>query len=86
VFRQPDSTRQANGEDFTLSTEERRIIALIVAGYTNKDMARQFSLSESTIHRRTVRIIGKLGVANKFELMLFAINHRIFNRFPNDHA
>lgn len=78
MSRRPDSACQADGEDFTLSTEEQRIVALIVAGCSNKDMARLFSLSESTIYRRTVRIIGKLSVSNKFELVLFAIDHRIF--------
>jgi len=84
VSRQPGSTRQGDGKKFTLSPRERRIIALIMAGYTNKDMARQFSLSTSTIYRRTAQIIRKLKVANKFELMLFAINLGIFNRSPND--
>jgi DNA-binding NarL/FixJ family response regulator len=77
VSRQHDSNRQADGEDFILSDEENQIVALIVAGYTNKDIARHFSLSESTIYRRIFRIFGKLGVCNKFELVLFTINHRI---------
>src|SRR5208283_4021147 len=80
----PDPNRQAEDVDSTLSPEECRIIALIVAGYTNRDMARKLSLSESTINRRIAGIIGKLGVANRFELMLFAIKHRIFKRAPKD--
>ncbi|MGA2984060.1 MAG: helix-turn-helix transcriptional regulator [Terriglobia bacterium] len=77
VSRQPDPGCRADGEDFTLSSEEHQIVALIVAGYTNKDMARHFSLSESTIYRRTLRIFGKLGVSNRFELVLCAINRRL---------
>jgi two-component system response regulator NreC len=68
--------------DFNLSTEEQRIVALIVAGYTNKDMAVHFSLSQSTIYRRTIRIIAKLGVCNKFELLLFAISHELLGGLP----
>lgn len=75
--RQLESRRQPGGEDFTLSAEERRLIALVVAGHTNREMARHFSLSESTIYRRTVRVIGKLGAANRFELVLAAIFLRI---------
>ena len=67
----------AEGRDFMLSPEERRIIKSIVAGYTYADIARQFSLGASTISRRTGRLLGKLGVANKLELVFFAINHGI---------
>ena len=78
----PDSTPQSGDEDFTLSPEECRIVALIVAGYTQKELARHFSLSEAAIYRRTVRIIGKLGVCNKLELVLFALSHRIVDGYP----
>jgi DNA-binding NarL/FixJ family response regulator len=75
--RQPDGNRRTNSVDFNLSTEEQRIVALIVAGYTSKDLAVHFSLSQSTIYRRTTRIIGKLGVCNKFELLLFVMSHQL---------
>lgn len=75
--RHVDSIRQLDDEGFTLSPEERSLVALLVAGYTKKEMARHFALSESTIYRRTVRVFGKLGAANRFELVLAAIFHRI---------
>ena len=75
--RQLRSTRQPDGEGFSLSPEERSLVALLVAGYTKREMALHFALSESTIYRRTVRVFGKLGAANRFELVLAAIFHRI---------
>lgn len=63
--------------DFTLSAEERQMVGLILGGYTNKDMARQFNLSESAVNRRTLRIFDKLGVTNKLELVLFACSRRV---------
>ena len=75
--RRLHSTRQPDGEGFSLSPEERSLVALLVAGYTTREMARHFALSESTIYRRTVRVFGKLGAANRFELVLVAIFHRI---------
>jgi DNA-binding NarL/FixJ family response regulator len=74
---QLESTQHAERGDFALSTEERRLIALVAAGYSNKEMARHFALSESTIYRRAVRILGKLGAANRFELVLVAIFYGI---------
>jgi len=74
---EPEFRGEGDGADVALSTEERRLVELIVAGYTNEDMARHFSRSESTIHRRTARVLSKLDVTNKFELVLFAISRRI---------
>jgi DNA-binding NarL/FixJ family response regulator len=75
---------KVDGKEFTLSAVELRVIALIVAGYTYEDMARQFSLNASTISRRTSRILAKLGVANKLELALFAIDHGIVTPFKTN--
>ena len=75
----PGSNLRAISVPHNLSTEERRIVALIVAGYTNKDMAGRFSLSQSTIYRRTLRIIAKLGVCNKFELLLYTMSNQLLS-------
>ena len=78
LSRQADSGRQADGVDAALSAEEYRMAELIVAGYTDADLASLFSLTEATIHDRTARIFAKLGVSNKLELVLFAISYRVF--------
>ena len=75
--RQADSRRPADGESFCLSQEERGIMALIVAGYSNKDMAHHFSLRRSTIHRRIVRIPVKVGLRNKIELVFFIMTRQL---------
>ena len=74
----------AAGRDYTLSAEECRIILFVVAGYTNRDIARQFSLDTSTISRRAARLFAKLGVANKLELVLFVLHHGIMGDFLDD--
>ena len=76
----------ANGKEFALSADERRIITFLAAGYTNVDIARQFSVDASTISRRTARILEKLGVANKLELILFAIHYGIVTRLKERQA
>jgi DNA-binding NarL/FixJ family response regulator len=72
-----DSTQHIEGGDFALSSEERRLISLVVAGYSNKELARHFALSKSTIYRRAIRILDKVGAANRFELVLVAIFYGI---------
>ena len=82
----PASTNQGGAEHLALSNEERRIIAFIVRGYTNKDMARHFSRSPSTIHRKIARVLYKLGASNRFELVLLAVELGILSRRPNNTA
>jgi DNA-binding CsgD family transcriptional regulator len=72
-----DMAIHGGGKELILSAEEYRIVALILAGYTYQEMARQFSLAASTVSRRAGRILAKLGVANKLELVLFAIHYGI---------
>jgi DNA-binding NarL/FixJ family response regulator len=69
--------------DFILTAEERRIIALIVRGLTNKGVARRLSLGESTIKRRIVRILGKLRVTDRIELVLYALSRGIVKGASN---
>jgi DNA-binding NarL/FixJ family response regulator len=62
---------------FGLTPRETEVIALIVAGYTNKDIADKFSISEHTVKHHLTNIFDKLGVSNRLELALFSINHRL---------
>ncbi len=61
----------------TLTRRELQIISAVVQGATNKDMARQFGLSEQTVKNHLSSIFDKLGVSNRLELALFAVNHRL---------
>ena len=74
MARQINSVGQPGKKHFSYPAEERELITLIVNGFTNKDMARYFCLSERTLYRRVVRVRNKLGAANRFDLVLAAID------------
>jgi DNA-binding NarL/FixJ family response regulator len=61
--------------NFGLSPREMEVIALIVAGYTNKDLARKLGISENTAKHHLTNIFDKLGVSNRLELVLYAVDH-----------
>jgi DNA-binding NarL/FixJ family response regulator len=61
--------------NFGLSSREREVIGLIVAGYTNKDLARELGISENTAKHHLTNIFDKLGVSNRLELVLYAVDH-----------
>ncbi len=50
---------------------------LITEGCTNKDIAKTFGISEETVKRHLTNIFNKLGVGNRLELALFALNHSL---------
>ncbi len=64
-------------KNFGLTPRELEIVGTIVAGYTNKDIAQKFSISEDTVKHHLTNIFDKLGVSTRLELALFAINHNL---------
>jgi DNA-binding NarL/FixJ family response regulator len=74
------SAPAAGGEtpkDFGLTRRELEIVAMIIAGYSNPDIAQRCSISEQTVKHHVSNIFNKLGVSNRLELALFAVNHRL---------
>jgi two-component system nitrate/nitrite response regulator NarL len=63
--------------DYGLTTRETEIVTLVVAGYSNPDIAQRCSISEQTVKHHISNVFDKLGVSNRLELALFAVNHRL---------
>jgi two-component system, NarL family, nitrate/nitrite response regulator NarL len=66
---------------FGLTRRELEIVRVVVSGYTNKQIARQFSISESTVKRHVTHIFDKLGASTRIEVALFAAHHRLLEGF-----
>lgn len=62
---------------FGLTPREKEVITSIVSGYTNRDIAQKFSISEQTVKHHLTNIFDKLGVSSRLELALFAVNHHL---------
>jgi len=58
-------------------SEELRIVALIVQGYKNKEIATQLGTTEQVIKNYLRNVYDKIGVSDRLELALFTIHHRI---------
>jgi two-component system nitrate/nitrite response regulator NarL len=63
--------------EFGLTPRELEIVTLVVAGYSNPEIAQRCSISEQTVKHHMSNIFDKLGVSNRLELALFAVNHRL---------
>jgi DNA-binding NarL/FixJ family response regulator len=68
---QPDQNRSL------LSPREREIVNLTAQGFKNSDMAAKLSLSEQTVKNHLHNIFDKLGVSDRLELALHAVEHRL---------
>jgi two-component system, NarL family, nitrate/nitrite response regulator NarL len=73
----PSSEGEQRRNTFRITAREMEMITAIVGGYTNRDIAQKFSLSEQTVKHHLTNIFDKLGVSNRLELALFAVNHNL---------
>lgn len=64
-------------KNYGLTKREMDILTTIVAGLSNKEIARKFALSEDTVKHHLTNIFDKVGVNSRLELALFAINNRL---------
>jgi DNA-binding NarL/FixJ family response regulator len=58
----------------TLSKREVQVAERAAQGYSNKQIADQFRLSEHTVKNYLCRVFEKLGVSNRFELLFLLFN------------
>ena len=66
----PESARIA-----TLTTRERELIAIVSQGLRNKEIADRLFITEVTVRHHLTSIYSKLGVADRFELAVYAFRH-----------
>jgi DNA-binding NarL/FixJ family response regulator len=60
-----------------LTPKELRIVALIVQGFKNKEIATQLGTTEQVIKNYLRNVYDKIGVSDRLELALFTIHHRM---------
>ncbi len=73
----PSARKAAPRRSYELTPRELEIVGAIVEGFSNRDIAQKFALSEQTVKHHLTNIFDKLGVSNRLELALFAVNHRL---------
>ncbi len=76
-FMRTNPSADKPSRNYGLTKREMDILTTIVAGLSNKEIAKKFSLSEDTVKHHLTNIFDKVGVASRLELALFAINNRL---------
>ncbi len=71
VATQPPSP----GQDLT--QREREVLALMVEGLNNPEIAQQLNVSRSTVKTHVSNILSKLGVTSRLEAVRLALQHKL---------
>ncbi len=69
--------RQESNERFNLTRRELEVVGLIVKGFSNRDIAKQFNLSEETVKRHLSNTFEKLNISTRLELAIFALANKL---------
>ena len=80
LFEHFDSqhTGGAEPEEFTsLTSREKEIFLLAARGLSNAEIAKSEFLSEATVKTHISRVLGKLGLRDRVQLVVFAYENRL---------
>jgi DNA-binding NarL/FixJ family response regulator len=62
---------------FGFTRRQLEIVSAILEGATNRDIAKQLSISPTSVKYHLKNMFDKAGVSNRVELALFAVQHRV---------
>jgi DNA-binding NarL/FixJ family response regulator len=68
------------GVSYGLTRREMQMVAAIVEGSSNREIAQKFNVREDTVKHHLTSIFSKLGVSTRLELAVFAIDHRLVTK------
>ena len=71
--------RQSRDEDpalASLTEQERKVLAGLAEGHTNREISEKLFLSEKTVKNYVSRILDKLGLSRRAEAAAFVAKHR----------
>jgi NarL family two-component system response regulator LiaR len=70
-----EATQESTPPGHNLTDREREVLALVVEGLSNLQIARQLDISLSTARFHVSTILSKLGAANRAEAAALAVKH-----------
>lgn len=77
-LRRVKSGEERKGYDL-LSNRERDVMRLIAEGYTYQEIAQKLSVSVSSVQTYRSRVMEKLHLHNRSQLIIYALNHNLID-------
>jgi non-specific serine/threonine protein kinase len=72
----------ASAEATILSPREREVVALVVQGLSNRDIAARLALSERTVESHVSNALRRLGIASRVRLAVWAVERGLTASAP----
>lgn len=63
-----------------LSAREKQVLALVASGHTNKEVADELGLSVKSVETYRHRVVEKLGLSNRADLVRFALQSGLISK------
>jgi DNA-binding NarL/FixJ family response regulator len=63
-----------------VSKRELEVLGLIATGATNREIAEQLFVSEGTVKNHVSNILNRLGLRDRMQAAIFAIERNLVNR------
>jgi DNA-binding NarL/FixJ family response regulator len=79
IFSRSSSGEQ-HGEEPLTSDREKEIVQLVTQGYRDSEIGERLLIKEQTVNEHLHGIFDKLGVSDRFELALYAIQYHLNER------
>jgi two-component system, NarL family, response regulator NreC len=70
---------QGKPRTLDLSSRERQVLTYIASGHTHKDIAEKLRISVKTVETYRYRMVEKLGLRSRAELVKYALQHGLFH-------
>lgn len=80
MLRREQTAPRAAQKVSSLTARERQVLREVVAGKSNKEIARELKIKESTVETHLTHIFTELGVRSRVKAALWAREHSVFGR------
>ncbi len=76
----PDLSAPADGQLSGLTEREREVLLEVAQGRSNAEIAARFRLAEATVKTHVGRILTKLGLRDRVQVVVYAYEHGVVTR------
>jgi DNA-binding NarL/FixJ family response regulator len=85
-FASPDRPASSSRDEPNLSKRELEIVGYVAQGFRNKEIASRMFISEQTVKNHLHNVFEKIGVSDRLELALYAIDRKLTGVTPRESA
>lgn len=77
VLQSPGGAFVVGKGKIEFTPREREVLELLVAGHSNREIARNMGIEERTVKAHVAKLLRKVGVQNRIALTMHTINHAL---------